>query len=113
MRTVTLTLGGLALELAPTPLARLAKAAAFLQDGAADEQAVEGLCEAIFWGLRRAKQEVTLDFVVDNVDALNQDDVIAAFLDKPAKITLQEIEVAALAAAVYAAKKFLFPDTTF
>ena len=37
--------------------------------------------------------------------------VIATILDKPAKITAQELYAAALAALVYAAKKYLFPDT--
>lgn len=81
MRTVKLELGGLSLDLAPTPLARLAKASAFLSGGGTDEAGVEGLCEAIFWGLRRAKSEVTLDFVIENVDAVNQQEVIEAFLD--------------------------------
>ena len=39
------------------------------------------MCEAIFWGLRRAKCEVTLEWVIENVDALNQGAVIEAFLE--------------------------------
>ena len=81
MKTVTVVLGDLELQLAPTPLARLAKASAFLGGTGSDEAGVEGLCEAIFWGLRRAKCEVTLEWVIENVDALNQGAGIEAFLE--------------------------------
>lgn len=81
MRTVELKLDGSTWKLAPTPLVRMAKATAFLEGRTDDAEVISGLCEAIFWGLRRAKQEVTLEFVMDNIDALNQAEVIAAFLD--------------------------------
>ena len=36
---------------------------------------------------------------------------VAAFMSKPAKFTLRELYVAALAALVYAIKKYAFPST--
>jgi len=36
---------------------------------------------------------------------------VAVFMSKPAKFTLRELYVAALAALVYAAKKYAYPNT--
>lgn len=80
MRTVDLTIEGVTFKVAPTPMPKLMRAIRLMNEsGAESEAAAEALLEAVFWGARRAKAEITLDWLRENVDAHNFPEVAEKF----------------------------------
>lgn len=79
---VTIELEGLSLMLLPTPIAKLAKMQKVVTEKGWDsEEGIAAIIEAVFWGMRRAKTEVTLEWLQEQLDGINSAPVFAAFRD--------------------------------
>lgn len=77
----TVTIEGIVLPLRATPLAKLVRARPMLDKGAETEEGVTALAEALFHGIRRAKGDVTLDWLIENIDVHNAPEVFAKFAE--------------------------------
>jgi hypothetical protein len=80
VNTETLSIEGITLPLRATPLARLVKCKEVFTSGIGTESGADAFAEALFWGIRRAGGEVTLDWLKLNIDVHNRDDLFAAFV---------------------------------
>jgi hypothetical protein len=76
---VKITLGGMELPIKPTPLVHLAEALPHLIDGPESPAGAKALARAVFYGIRRAGGEVTEEFVSDNIDYTNVQEVADTF----------------------------------
>lgn len=79
-QTRKLTIDGVTFQVAPTPVVKLAAAMPFLSK--AKIQTPEGqqaVLEAVFWGARRAGAEITLEWLVMNVDVHSMPQVFDIF----------------------------------
>ena len=72
---------GITLPIRPTPLAKLMRAMPLFAKGLDSEEGVEALTEALFHGIRRAKGEVTLEWLRDNIDFHNSAEVFTKFVE--------------------------------
>lgn len=68
-------------KVAPTPLRVLSTYASTFAAGSTGDpgKLVEAIIECVFAGARRAKQGITLEWLRDNVDAHNQDEIARVF----------------------------------
>jgi hypothetical protein len=79
METITITgmldgqLKELTLPILPTPLAKLVSVKDHFLEGIDTEAGINALTTALFHGIRRAGGQVSLEWIQENVDALNQD----------------------------------------
>lgn len=79
MTTETLTLDGIDLPIRPTPLVELTKVIPGLGQGINTPEGADALAIGVFHGIRRAKGEVTLDFVRSAIDMSNAFAVFEVF----------------------------------
>jgi len=81
MDAITITIESIDLPLRPTPLAKLVKAKAMFTDSHSEtEESVDALAEALYHGIRRAKGDVTLDWLKENIDIHNFDYLLETFI---------------------------------
>lgn len=76
-------LGGKEFVLPPIPLSGLAKLGDRLQQigTGMSEEAISSLVDGIFYALRRNYPDMSRDFVADNIDLMNANDVLNAFVE--------------------------------
>ncbi len=80
MSTV-IVIEGVSLPLRPTPLAKLMRAMPIIAKGLDSEEGVEAMTEALFHGIRRAKGEITLEWLRENIDFHNSAEVFTTFVE--------------------------------
>lgn len=67
-------------KIAPTPLSKLVESKRLFETGQLDTEAgMQALIRAIFHGARRAKSEITLEWLEENVDIHNSRELFALF----------------------------------
>ena len=72
--------GAVTFDVAPTPVSKMAKCRLFLAKKEFDtEEAIEALLEAVFYGARRAGSQITLEWLMENVDQHNFPQVMNVF----------------------------------
>jgi len=81
MITRDLTVEGITFKVAPTPLFRLAPLWKFIGADEIGGDGLRALAEAIFWGARRAGAEITLEWLEQNIDVHNSDEVHRVFAE--------------------------------
>ena len=88
MKTHQLTIEGLTFTVAPTPLVYMADPLeVWRTKGARSKEGLQALVEALFHGIRRAKRldeksgGITLDFLTDNIDGHNADEIFRIFAE--------------------------------
>jgi hypothetical protein len=82
METRKLTIADVEFDVAPTPIVKLAGALELVgnKETRFTEEGQRALIAAVFWGARRAKAQITLEWLEDNVDIHNVGDVFRVFV---------------------------------
>lgn len=87
MKTVSVTIGNITFDLAPTPISKFIEALPVIGRGCETEEDVKAVLGAVFWGARRAGGNgagLTREWLEDNVDSSN----FSMVLDKLAEVNL-------------------------
>jgi hypothetical protein len=83
MRKLQLTIEGVTFDVAPTPVVKLAAVWPLIRtaEGLQSEGGQAAVISAVFWGARRAKAQITEEWLQENVDVHNFRDVFDVFTD--------------------------------
>lgn len=87
MKTEDITIEGIALKIAPTPVIHMGAVELHFVDGTtASSDGIKAIIGAAFYGIRRARKEceasgqITLDWLEENIDSVNLQPLVSAFM---------------------------------